>query len=343
MHPENSLKNTTLHFIVMTTMLALFSQSSDAEVLRGPVFSDPAVLAVVPKEWSAKKIKYKSAHKDADLVLALGQQSHPIFHKLIQQYAKDHNLKIAITQGTCGITAGKLLRKKVDLGAYCCAPGRTDRLPGLQFHSLGISPIAIIVHPGNPITDITLAEARRIFRGQVTRWSEVKPKKLNALNQLIQPVGRLHCKNRPGHWRGLLKNEDLFSLAIFEVGVIPDMISQVAKNPLSIGYEVPLMVSHHKNKGTARMLKINGHTATDMDYVLAGQYPVYRTYHLATWTEDNKKNRLARKLVKFMRDHIEKIHQKIGFIPPSKLKKAGWKFHGEELIGEPDRKSEKSH
>jgi hypothetical protein len=84
------------------------------------------------------------------------------------------------------------------------------------------------------------------------------------------------------------------------------------------------------------MLKIDGHAPTDMDYLLAGKYPLYRSYSLTTWRQDNRANRLARELVQYLRAHIEKVHQQVHFIPPSRLKQAGWKFRGEELIGEPD-------
>lgn len=334
---ENNLKNITTQLIVMTaiTTLILFSQTSKAETLSGPEFSDPSDHAVITKEWFAKKIKYDSKSKNADLVLALGQQTHPIFHKLIQQYAKDHNLKIAITQGTCGITAGKLLRKKVDMGAYCCPPGKTDRLPGLKFHSLGISPIALIVHPDNPIKNLTTDQARNIFRGQISRWSDISATHHMSAKQIIRPVGRLHCKIRPGHWRGLLKDEDLFSSRLGEVGVISDMISKIGRDSRAIGYEVPLMVSFHKSKGNVRMINIDNHAPTDVDYVLSGRYPLYRTYHLTTWDNDRRATKLANELIVFLRNHIEENYSRYGFIPPSKLKLAGWKFRGDELIGEP--------
>jgi hypothetical protein len=133
----------------------------------------------------------------------------------------------------------------------------------------------------------------------------------------------------------LLKNEDNFSPRLFEVGVIPDMISQVAKNPRAIGFEVPLMTVAHKDKGEVKMLNIDGHSPLDMAYVASGKYPLYRTYHFAVWKKDSASNRHARKLIEHMIAHMEKEHDKVWFIPPSKLKEAGWKFRGNELVGEP--------
>jgi hypothetical protein len=113
------------------------------------------------------------------------------------------------------------------------------------------------------------------------------------------------------------------------------MISQVAKNPRAIGFEVPLMTVVHKDKGEVKMLNIDGHSPLDLEYVASGKYPLYRTYHFAVWKKDSAANRHARKLIEFMEAYMEKNYEKVWFIPPSKLKAAGWKFKGNELVGEP--------
>jgi len=297
-----------------------------------PGFSDPAISVQVPDDWKAKPIKHVAKYQDADLVIALGQQSYPLFRELIPKYAKANNLKIVVEQGTCGITSGRLLKKKVDVGAYCCPPGKNDRLPGLKFYSLGISPIALIVNPRNPLQNVSSEQAKQIFNGEVSHWSEIDP----GNNQLIKPVGRLHCKTRPGHWRSLLKSEDDFSPRLFEVGVIPDMMSQVSRNASSIGWETPLMIDQHQKRGQVKMLNIDGHAPSDIDYVLTGKYPLYRSYSLTAWTAKSDTNDKAIKLIKYLRNHIEKIHEEINFIPVSRLRKAGWKFLDDELIGQPE-------
>jgi len=333
----NFVYRSSLQIAISGLFIAGFSTNltaNDHNHSKAPAFNNPGLLAPVENDWNAKSLKYDARYKDADLVIALGQQSHPLFSKLIEDYAKKRNLKIAQMHGTCGITAGRLLRKKADIGAFCCPPGRNDRLPGMKFHSLGISPIALIVHPSNPIKNISSEQARKIFQGKLSHWSDVKGASAK-LKGLVKPVGRLHCKIRPGHWRGLLKNEDLFSPRLYEVGVISDMISQVARNPNAIGWEVPLMVEVYNNKGTVRMLKIDGHSPADLDYVLSGKYPLYRSYSLTTWETSSNRNKLAKKLVSYLQQHIEKIHTEIVYIPPSRLRKAGWKFTGDELTGEP--------
>ena len=323
-----------LGFVISITS-PVISADHDHSHNIAPSFSNPNELSQVQPGWENNDVNYDKNHQDADLVVALGQQSYPIFKDLIQEYANKNKLKIIVKPGTCGITAGRLRKKSVDIGAYCCPPAKSDRLPGLVFHSLGISPIALIVHPDNPLTNITEKQAKEIFQGKLSRWSAVSSDKENNSKHLIQPIARLHCKIRPGHWRALLKNEQQFSPRLFEVGVIPDMISQVSRNSGAIGWEVPLMVSHHKDKGLVRMLNIDGMEPTNLKHLLNGDYPLYRSYSLTTWNINNKTNQQAHKLVRFMKDYIEKNNALIHYIPPSKLKLAGWKFQGNELVGPP--------
>jgi hypothetical protein len=109
----------------------------------------------------------------------------------------------------------------------------------------------------------------------------------------------------------------------------------VSRSASSIGWETPLMVDAYQEKGDVKMLNIDGHSPLDIGNVLSGKYPLYRSYSLTAWTTKSKINDEAIKLIKFLRQHVEKVHEEVGFIPVSKLKAAGWKFLGDELVGEP--------
>jgi len=314
-----------------------YATEHNAESLQGPTFSDHAYVKPMKQDWINQTIIYDEKNQDADLVLSLGQQTYPALHKIVEEMANKRGINVKIEQGSCGKTSKKIKRKAVDVGAYCCPPMKGDRLPGLEFHTIGIAAIAFVTHPSNPLNDISSAEAQNIFRGEYVQWSEVSSaKKLNFIENKIQPVVRLHCKKRPGHWRHLLKNEDLMSPRLYEVGIIPDMIKQVADNELAIGIETMFMLDVHKEHGTLKALTIDGHHPTQEKYVLNGEYPIYRTYNLTTWQGEGKNNELASEFVQELKAHIEAHGERYGFIAPSKLKAAGWKFNGDELIAEPD-------
>ena len=200
-----------------------------------------------------------------------------------------------------------------------------------KFHTIGIHPLSILVHPDNPIDNLSFTSIRKVFQGEISRWSELKWE-----DSLIQVVTRLHCKKRPGHWRLLLDKGDFFSPESRSVGAIEDMFSLVAQNPTAIGYEV--MWQAHRNAGKVKSINIDNMNPRDLDHLLAGKYPLYRVLYITTWEDQPLQKPHAGKLVDFIIDQIEQKGGPQGIIPVSQLKEAGWKFRGSELIGEPSAK-----
>jgi ABC-type phosphate transport system substrate-binding protein len=331
-----------LKYIISPTIL-LFSfatvQAASSDSQMSNAFSDPDYVADVGTDFQSREIRYDKDIKDADVVISLGQQTYPALHAVVEDIAREQGIKVVIQQGSCGATAKKLLNKMVDIGTYCCPPGKLDRLPGLEFHTLAIAPIALTTNPANPISDVSIADARKIFQGDYVSWSEVPG--LNAATdplsgEKIQPVVRLHCKKRPGHWRLLLDNQDMFSPRIRSVSTIADMVKQVSDNTTAIGYEVPFMLNMHRDNGELKILSIDGNQPDNLLKLLKAEYPLYRTYSMTTWSGKNNKNEKAEKLLAAIRDYIETKGAQYGFIPDSQLRLAGWKFRNDELVGEPN-------
>jgi ABC-type phosphate transport system substrate-binding protein len=320
--------------ILLTT---IYAEPSLSPGLPGPAFSDPDKQLQMPADWKETPIIHDSSFGRIDLAVNLDQQMYRILMPAAKKYAKTHHLHIAVTDSTCGNSAGMLRRKMIDIGGFCCPPAEIDRLPGLRFHTTGIAPVALLVHPENPIDDITLEEARKIFTGEIFYWSELQmPDGRPGPETMIRPIGRLHCKIRPGHWRLLLDNEDLFSPRMHEVGSISDMISEVASHPDAIGHEtVWLATEHYQEKGRVKTLKINGHAPEDLNALLNGRYPIYKTFNITTWEGERLAKRNADGLVDYFNKQVEGLDPKYGIIPSDLLRKAGWKFQGNELIGEP--------
>jgi ABC-type phosphate transport system substrate-binding protein len=202
---------------------------------------------------------------------------------------------------------------------------------------MGIVAKAFLVHPDNPIDNISGTQLRLIYRGKLSRWSELKTPAGNpGPDWMIKTLTRLHCPKRPGHWRQLLDSDAEFGPRVSKVGSIPDMISQVASSRDAIGWEVMTMVEKHRNTGKVKPLKIDGFLPTDTEALASLKYPFYRTYNLSTWEGKGVENKHARKLVTYMLKEFEKLDaSRYGFVPASRLKKAGWKFIGNELAGEP--------
>lgn len=324
---------------VLVLIMVLFSAQAHAiDPLTGPPFTDPEDTFKMPPDWIRQPIKYEDWAGNADISVTLEQDVYQMLLPLIRKFEKEKGLKIAVKEGTCGISAGMLGRKVVDIGGYCCPPGKEDRLPGVNFHTLGIVAKAFLVHPANPVLNVSDIELRNIYRGKIQRWSELMTSEGKPGPDLtIKPVGRFHCPLRPGHWRLLLENEDLYSTGLYEVGSMPDMIAAVATNRAAIGWETLGMVEHHSNMGAVKTLKINGYSPNDGKALAEKKYPFYRTYNITTWEGKGLENPKAKELVAYLLKAFESIDPvRYGVAPASKLRKAGWRFREGELVGEPD-------
>ena len=324
--------------ILLGLALALSGQAHAGEdPLRGkPFFDNRDKVVSMPADWVAKDIVHEKALQDADLVITLNQDTYPALKDEVDRYAKANGMKIVMHSGTCGTSAGKLMNKTINSGAFCCPPGDTDRLPGLEYHTIAITAVAVVVNGQNPQDNISLDEARDIFRGKLRHWQDLKS--LNALNAPIATTARLHCKTRPGHWTLLLAKQEHFSPTLKEVGVIPDLVAKVAREHNAVSIETPFMVKTFSKPGEVKLLKIDGHAPTDVAYVASGKYPFYRTFNMTTWRHDSGKREQTLKLIHHLRDFIERNYQRSSLVPVSMLKAAGWKFSGDELVGEPTGK-----
>jgi len=311
--------------------------ADEQESLGGPAFTAPSELVYVGEKWKERGIVYEALAANADLAVTLDQHLYPALLPMIQAWAMEKGLKIAVQEGTCGISAGMLRKKAVDIGGFCCPPGLVDRLPGLKYHTLGIGALALLVHKDNPVEGIDLETARAIFRGKHSQWRALGEDLPSGFGQNpIRPFTRLHCKTRPGHWRLLLDNEDLFSPRLTDVSTIPDMLSSVERSRMGIGYEMLWMVRKYSSEGKLKLLQLNNHSPTDDAALISGDYPLYRTYSISSWEHRPAHNPIADELVDYLIENFGRVDPKYGLVSVRELRAAGWKFQGNELVGAPE-------
>ncbi len=158
--------------------------------------------------------------------------------------------------------------EKRDLQPVCGNLG----LPAAQF-ALGVDAFAIITAPTNPVQQLTVEQLRRVFRGEITDWSELGGEK-----RAIQ----LHARpDRSGTYKRfcdtVLSGKPIAATA-HRHAENSGLAEAVAADPGGIGF-VPMTTS-----GKAQVLKI-GHEGSSHFYapseptVRSGQYPaVLRRY-----------------------------------------------------------------
>lgn len=308
--------------------------------LGGRPFAPPEERLSMPDSWVKSPVRHATP-KPVKVALTLDQQIYPALLPLVESFARERKVEIAVQEGTCGTSIAAMNEKVADIIGLCCPPAGTDRLPGIQWHTLGIGSLALIVHPENPVAAITTEGARRLFAGDTRTWSELPMSGLKTAPRLdVQAVTRLHCKTRPGHWRLILDNENLFARDVEEVAAIQDMLLQVSKNRGAIGYETLYHVDlFGAQKGAkVKTVRLNGIAPTDDRALAAGKYPFYRVFNITTWSEGPAANPLATELVTWLLAKVDEgaLAPQFAIVPAKELRAKGWKFHRNELIGEPN-------
>jgi phosphate transport system substrate-binding protein len=323
------------YFIVISIMVLSLLIITPLNALAGnkykaaPVFSDPDHVSDMGDGWSEKPIKYKPSVGDVKLNVLINQQVSSALLPLAEKFAAERKVDIEFGVGTCGISAGALSRKEVDMGGYCCSPGKIDRLPGLKFHTLGITPLLVLVNKDNPVENVSLQQARKLFSGELTNWQQVGGPDLP-----VTPLGMLHCKKRPGHWRMILSKANMYSAEFKVTGNINDTLSMVAGTPGGIGFEIIVNVRSFEMSDKVKALKIDGHDPLNLKRMRLGLYPFYRALGVTTWEGANVANPLADELADFMVKQTKIIGSDNGIVHAEALRKEGWQFKGNELVGD---------
>jgi len=323
--------------LLMLSPLMLTPASANEMLLGGRAFTPPGQTIPMGDIWAQQGVTHNTP-QPVDLAVALDQQLYPSLGPMIVSFAKKRGVTIALQNGTCGISAGLLSEKSLDMGGFCCPPGATDRLPGLKYHTIGIGALALITHPSNPTENITVHDARALFGNDIRDWSELPMSGFKTgEHQQVRALARLHCKIRPGHWRLILDSEQDFGWGITEVSAIKDMVQQVSFTPGAVGYETLWHIDRlaQEDKSMVKTLRVNGTSPHDSVALARGQYPLYRVFNITTWTDKPAHSALGDELAAYLVDQAKHIKPDFAIVPASELRRYGWAFEGTELLGEP--------
>ena len=208
-------------------MLALGASATSvgAEKLGGEAFLDPCVVRQpLPSGWIQRPIVPEAESQHADLVISLDQQLYRYLLPLIDDYAQEHGLTIAVKKVLAEFPQVSCSASLSTSGAFVARLQTRTAYRACASAPLPSRPSALLVRPDNPAENITLSQAQSLFRGELTDGSTVIEPAGPAAAQSVHPVVRLHCKLRPGQWRLLLDNEELFSPDLLDVGAIEDTV-----------------------------------------------------------------------------------------------------------------------
>jgi len=295
------MKQTPLHLLLLIFLLT----SGCAGSARAQ--NSPASLA---SESASAYIENKGSDTIVNLALAWAER-----------YQDEHpDVRISVTGGGSGTGIAALMNGTVDLANASrrikTEEIETARAKGIEpvEHIIARDAIAVIVHPDNPVSQLTLQQISDIYSGKINRWSEVGGED--------RPIVRLSRETNSGTHVYFLEtvlrlgqkdNKTLFSTDTLLLPSSEGIIHEIRHNPNAIGYDglgyVPKdlkVLAVAKEPGGKYILPMIS-TANDKSY------PIARDLYMYTAGEAN--GALKDYLDWILSDEAQEIVSELGFVP----------------------------
>ncbi len=185
------------------------------------------------------------------------------------------NPDISFTYNPTGSGTGiqAALAGQCDIGLSSRALKDAEKESGLTETVLAYDGIAIIVHPDNPVTSLTVEQIADIYTGKITDWKDV-----GGAEGAIVLIGREAGSGTRDGFETITGTKDA-CLYRQELTATGDVIATVSRNPNAIGYASLASV-----KKTVKALDVDGVTPSE-ETVKDGSYKIQRPFVLVTRTD----------------------------------------------------------
>ena len=206
-----------------------------------------------------------------------------------EKYQTDHpDVRISVTGGGSGTGLAALINGTVDIANASrkikseeIEEARANGIEPIE-HIIAGDAIAVIVHPDNPVSELTLQQISDIYSGKIQNWSEVGGED--------RPIVRLSRETNSGTHvyfletvlrLGSKEDKTLFTMDTLLLPSSEGIISEVRQNPNAIGYDglgyVPddvKMIAIAKSAGEPYVLP-SVETVNDKTYPIARDLYMY--------------------------------------------------------------------
>ena len=164
----------------------------------------------------------------------------------------------AVQEGTC------------DIGLSSRALKDEEKAAGLKETVLAYDGIAIIVHPDNPVSDLSIEQIAKLYTGEITNWKDV-----GGSDAEVVLIGREAASGTRDGFESITGTKDKCQYRQ-ELTSTGDVITAVSQNPDAIGYASLASV-----KDSVKALNVDGVTPSEAG-VKDGSYKVQRPFVLVT-------------------------------------------------------------
>ena len=167
-----------------------------------------------------------------------------------------------------GITA--VQEGRCDIGLSSRALKDDEKSAGLVGTTIALDGIAIIVHPENPVSDLSVQQIADIYTGKITNWKD-----LGGEDAEIVLIGREAGSGTRDGFESVTGTKDACQYRQ-ELTSTGDVITTVSQNPAAIGY-----ASLAALKDNVKAVRVDGVSPSEQT-VKDGSYAVQRPFVLVT-------------------------------------------------------------
>jgi len=254
---------------------------------------------------------YTINQKGSDTILILAQ-------RWAEVYMKDHsNVQIAVSGGGSGTGIAALINKQVEI-ADASREIKSSEIE--QAKANGVNPIewkvaidgiSVIVHPDNPISELSLDQLKAVYNGSFINWRQ-----LGGSDAVIVVYGRQTNSGTYVYWKEhVLKNQD-YRNDMQALNGNADIVEAIAKDKKGIGYVGVAYASERSNEVKILRVKKDATSSGILptpEAIKDGTYPISR--YLYVYTDGMPKEAVKDYIKWILGPEGQKIVEEVEYIP----------------------------
>ncbi len=251
----------------------------------------------------SKNTENKIVIKGSTTVLPITQKAQEVYSDL------NKDVRISIEGSGSGNGIKALIDGSTDI-ANSSRELQEKELTKINERNIKVKEIAValdmivpVVHPDNPVKNVTMNQLKAIYDGSITNWQQ-----LGGLNENIVVISRDTSSGTYEVWQELvLENNDVAKSALLQAsnGAV---LSSVAGNKKAIGY-----VGYGYINDTIKMLNVNN-IKPSIPNGKSGAFPISRKLYM--YINEETVSAEARKFIDFiLSEQGQKLVEGTGYIP----------------------------
>ncbi len=226
-----------------------------------------------------RAIQNKGSDTLVNLALAWAEQYREI----------EPEVSVAVTGGGSGTGIAALINGTVDIANASrrmkekeVAAAQTNGIEPVEF-TVAIDALAVVVHPDNPVSKLSIDQLSDIFAGRISNWKEVGGNDAPIILLSRETNSGTHVYFLEEVLRkGDKENKDIFAAQTLLMPSSVGITSELRRNPNAIGYDGLGYVTEHEKIIAVASDSNSPHILPSVESGSDGSYPIARGLYMYT-------------------------------------------------------------